>query len=135
MSIKKAEQTQQITVRIDTELLNAAQGAMKEGERLADIIEQGIYLAINEWRQLTPLAKEVRFIANNLTKDQQRLVQGLLIAMVEPLVGYPRARVGQELWKFIVCFLESRSDLPHASACIASYANYGKKPGNAAPDR
>jgi hypothetical protein len=131
----------QITIRVDKELINEAYAQMKEDNtRITDIIERGIYLALKERdHDMPPFTKQIRFVLANATREQQVLLRGLAIAMVEPLLEPKPVAEGQKrvfiaygcpadekLYELVRWFLESRNKLPHASACLEYYSRYGK---------
>lgn len=123
----------QITIRLDKELMNEAYAQMKEDNtRITDIIERGIYLALREARHEMPSwTKQVRFVLANATREQEKLLRGLAIAMVEPLldkkvfISHTTAE-SEKLYDLLKWFLESRNTLPHANAALAYYSRYGK---------
>ncbi|HXA25623.1 MAG TPA: hypothetical protein VNW90_25370 [Acetobacteraceae bacterium] len=140
----------QITIRVDTNLMNEAYAQMKEDNtRITDIVERGLVLALTERNhQLPKWNKEVRFMVANATKQQQALIRGLLIAMVEPLLdrkdtttnkvivdGKQRAAVfishaftpeTEKIFELVRWFLELRNKSPHAPAALEYYSRYGK---------
>lgn len=133
----------QVTIRVDRELLNEAYAQMKaDNSRLTDIVERGIYLALRERdHDLPRIAAQVRFAVNNATREQQRLLKGLLIAMMMwdrgvdvmieagegrewvafQLKCYMEQFYGQCKW-----FLESCTKMPDADAYLERYSRYGK---------
>ena len=78
----------QITIRVDSNLINEAYAQMKEDNtRITDILERGLVLALYERNRQMPIwDKQVRFMVANATKEQQGRIRGLLFAMAEPLV-------------------------------------------------
>jgi hypothetical protein len=138
----------QITIRVDTELMNHAYEQMKEDNtRITDIIERGLVLALTERNHQLPVwNKQVRFMVANATKEQQGLIRGLLIAMAEPLVapdnnnrpkadGQKRCYVNgpppmldaeKKLFELVRWFLDCQNKSPHALAAIEYYSRYGK---------
>jgi hypothetical protein len=117
----------QITVRVDISLMNEAQAQMKEDNaRITDIVERGICLALRERNhQMSLYARQVRFMVANATKEQQVLLRGLLIAMVESDVVSPTPEAGK-LYELVRWFLEGRNTVPHANACMEYYLRFGK---------
>jgi hypothetical protein len=147
----------QITIRVDTNLINEAYAQMKEDNtRITDIVERGLVLALTERNhQLPQWNKEVRFMVANATKEQQALIRGLLIAMVEPLLvqggftqgqgsrrdkveGTKRVFIDQDhgailttpeadkIYELVRWFLELRNKSVHAHAALQYYSRYGK---------
>ena len=84
-----AKEKTQLTVRLDSELMGKIYGQIKkDNTRITDWIERGLNLALGEARQGVPeWTKQVRFMVANATKEQERLLRGLLIAMVEAEVA------------------------------------------------
>jgi hypothetical protein len=117
----------QITVRVDTDLMNEAHAQMKEDDtRITDIVERGIYLALRERNhQMSLYERQVRFMVCNTTKKQQVLLRGLLVAMVEYSEGKFTPEAGK-LYELVRWFLESRNNVPYVSACLEQYSHYGK---------
>lgn len=142
----------QITIRVDTNLMTAAYRQMQhDNTRITDIVERGLILALTESKQQLPVwSTQVRFMVANATKDQQVLIRGLLIAMVEPLLD-PKERLERrtrivdgkqrtvyiihkpswtpETAKFyeLMCwFLKLRNESMHAPAALEFYSRYGK---------
>ena len=140
---KEKKETKPLTSRIDMQLRNTvlealAAGAFPEGvDSLTDVIERGIPLAINEHHGLSTLEKQVRFMVANTTKDQQRLIRGLLIAMAEPLIDPPPApgtalqeKLQEVRWEFVQRSLAAYNELtpPLLEAEVMEiYGRYGKK--------
>jgi hypothetical protein len=141
----------QITIRVDTDLMNRAYEQMKEDNtRITDIVERGLILALTERNHQLPVwNKQVRFMVANATKEQQGLIRGLLIAMVEPLLDLDRKdargiadsqkRTGtvflshssltpeaEKLFELVRWFLEARNRSPYANAALEYYSRYGK---------
>lgn len=135
----------QITIRVDKDLMSEAYRQMKEDNtRITDIIERGLILALKERdHQLTLYTRQVRFVVANATKEQQVLLRGLLIAMVEPILqakvdGQRRAQTalldtgiilnpeGEKLYELVCWFLKTRNSAAHADACLDYYSRYGK---------
>jgi hypothetical protein len=137
----------QITIRVDTDLMNRAYEQMKEDNtRITDIVERGLVLALTERNHQLPVwNKQVRFMVANATKEQQGLIRGLLIAMVEPLVAVENRKEkvvldaqkrmfvsftwtpeAEKLFELVRWFLEARNHSPHANAALEYYSRYGK---------
>ena len=132
----------QVTVRIDQQLMGAAYVRMKKDNiRITDIIERGIYLALKEADHDVPeFTKQVRFVLANATREQQRLLRGLAIAMVEPLVNEKRAVADgsrqvflshsyvetARVYEFVKWFLESRNRVDDADTYLEYYSRYGR---------
>lgn len=147
----------QITIRVDQQLINEAYAQMQEDNtRITDIIERGLMLALIERNHQLPVwNKQVRFMVANATREQQALIRGLLIAMVEPLLdqrayrkdtkvgkliearnhivhGVSPTPEAEKLYELVCWFLEGRNKSPHASAALEYYSRYGKSAGEIA---
>ena len=121
----------QITVRIDQQLINSVYAQMKiDNARITDMIEEGLIETLKKRRQAMPQwTSQVRFMVANATNEQEKLVRGLLIAMVEDQIeGSDLSPEAIMLYETCKVFLLSRNELEHARDCIASYSRYGKTP-------
>lgn len=123
----------QITIRVDKELMDEAYAQMKEDNtRITDIVERGIYLALKERDHDMPLfTRQVRFVLANATREQQVLIRGLAIAMVEPLLDKKlfaphTTPESEKLYELVKWFLENKNRSLYASACLEYYSRYGK---------
>lgn len=136
------KQKTQVTIRVDSQLMNEVYAEMKANEdenlRITDLAERGFQLALYERRhEMSDYAKQVRFIVNNATREQQVLIRGLAIAMVEADV-YAPLRTGSgkteqlsllydKLFDLLRWFLESRNREAHATECLKVYGRFGKR--------
>lgn len=121
----------QITVRLDQDLMKVVYQQMQEDNtRLTDIIERGLTLALKERDYDLPLiAKRVRFMVANATKEQQGLIEGLLIAMVESQLDkkvFAASAEHEKCFDMVKWWLESCRKTPHAAVCLEQYSRYGK---------
>jgi len=146
----------QITIRLDAQLADRVYSAIQaDNTRITDMIEHGLNLALAERQYALPAyTKQIRFVLANATKDQQKLLRGLAIAMVEPEVGadiratvpgegkvltaqvkgpsrrvflsYSRTPEAEKLWELVEWFLQGRNEVAHAEACLEYYSRYGK---------
>lgn len=119
----------QITLRIDQQLMNDAYAMMKEDNtRITDIVERGIHLAIRERNHdMSPYTKQIRFVLANVTREQQILMRGLAIAMVEGELEETQASVEiSKIFEMVKWFLESRNRQPYATRALEYYSRYGK---------
>lgn len=123
----------QITLRLDKELVDEAYKQMKEDNtRITDVIERGLHLALKERdHDMSLFTKQIRFVLANTTREQQILLRGLAIAMVEPLLdekvlASPLSVEAKKLYDVVRWYLESRNKMPHANACLEYYSRYGK---------
>jgi|SRR5579862_1134665 len=122
------KEAKQITIRVDTKLLNATHALTKDGNtHLIDIVERGLALALAERNhQLSQWEKEVRFMVANTTKKEQALVRGLLVAMARPLVALEKGKSYttpeyEKLFELVCWFLERHNQSPYADAALEFY--------------
>lgn len=131
----------QVTIRIDQDLLSEAYVQMKrDGSRLTDIIERGIYLALRELNnEMTHYTRQVRFAVANTTRVQQQYIRGLLVAMAEMEVvslgqGKTAVLIGHKcadrdrVKELLMGFLEDCNKQPDADDLLDYYKRYGKSP-------
>jgi len=118
----------QVTVRLDKQLMNAVNLMAKDtNQRLTDMIERGLVLALSETEYLPKLTGRVRFVLANATREQERLIRGLAVAMTEHEVREePPSDYEQMIFGLMSWFLESRNELAHANKALDVYARYGK---------
>lgn len=116
----------QITLRLDKKLMDEAKAQMAaSGMRLTDIIERSLLLELEEKGAELPQWTEPHQIKyaldRRLTREEERMVRGLAIAMKETEIQ-PRSDNGEAIWKLVENFLLRANGLPHAQACIDEYA-------------
>jgi hypothetical protein len=121
MKVKKEKQ--QITIRIDSQLLAAVREVMKEeGLSIGDITEQGLRLELHVSRYVLPAwAKEIRMMVCNATAKEQRLLRCLLVAIAQYELG-EMTEEERKIFELIMWYLNSRNEKAHASECLQVYA-------------
>jgi hypothetical protein len=122
------KEKRQVTLRLDGELLDAVEAQCKEdGFRMTDAVERGLGLYLEEMRHHLPAwATQVRFVLANATKEQERRIRGLAVAMVEGEV-VKRSAEEQMLWEICEWFLLSRNSKDYAKECLESYSKYRRE--------
>ena len=125
---KKKRETQQVTLRIDMQLLAAVDAyADESGKTRTEIFERAIHLAVEESRHhLSAWQKDVRNAVNNATKDEQRVFSGLAIAMVENEF-VKRSPVEELIWEMVQKFVLLGNDEPHARQALDLYTKRGRQ--------
>lgn len=120
----------QITVRIDTELMNRAYAQIKkDNARITDVIEEGLILALKQRDQdMPPLTNRVRFVVANTTKTQQEQIEGFLIFLV--MDDLEKLSPPDTLLRTLILdYLELIKRVPdRRERALALYSRYGRTP-------
>src|SRR6516165_2884459 len=75
----RKQEKKQISVRIDKAVMDLAYVSMKQdGERITDLLERGLVLALAEKTRIPVLTSQLRFIVQKLSIERQRRVKRML---------------------------------------------------------
>lgn len=111
----------QITIRIDKELLQKARAQAEDlGITITDMVERGLVMSVDEAEILPRLTGKVRFLLASAPREQQRLIHGLAIRMVEDRV-VKRSKLEQGFWELVESYLHSANTEEHAAECLKLY--------------
>jgi len=120
----------QLTLRIDRDLMEQAYAMIKDtNQRITDVVERGLVLAMQEEDALPKVMSKVRFLVANCTKEQQEKVllflSFLILEKIAPLTPVERL-VHRQILEYLPLLQKWRNETMH------HFSAYGKNLEDAA---
>ena len=120
----------QVTLHIDKDLMDQAYAMIKDtNQRITDVVEQGLVLAMKAEDALPTLMTKVRFLVANATREQQeQILLFLSFLVLEELTTLtpPERLIRLQTFEYLKLLKKWRNETMHL------YSRYGRTPDEVA---